>query len=156
MAHSITLSAAALDFVALPSAFVESVIALSVAVAAFDILKPIFGKRIWLVVFAFGLFHGFGFASVLGEIGLGKEHLGLSLLGFNVGVEVGQVVVIAVCFPLLFIVRHQRLYHSVVIRYAAFALIAVATIWLTERTLDVELFDPAVQGLKATIKGVLR
>ena len=70
IAHTITLSLAALGAVSLSSRLVESIIAFSIAVAALNIIVPIFRDRIWLVVFAFGLFHGFGFASVLGEYGI--------------------------------------------------------------------------------------
>lgn len=148
VAHSITLSVASLEILTLPSRLVESIIALSIALVAFDIIKPIFGKRMWIVVFVFGLFHGFGFASVLAEIGLGKNHLVLSLLGFNLGVEIGQAVIIAACFPVLYMLRNVDAYSRVIVRYASVALIAVALVWLTERALDVNITGTVYWSLR--------
>ncbi|MGH2361183.1 MAG: HupE/UreJ family protein, partial [bacterium] len=92
IAHSITLAAAALDLVTLPSRLVESAIALSIAYVAAEnvLLRDRAASKRWLVAFIFGLVHGFGFSSVLKELGLPKEGLIWSLLGFNLGVEAGQ------------------------------------------------------------------
>ena len=95
IAHTITLSLAALNIIVLPGRLVESIIAFSIALAAFHNIRPRFRNE-WMIVFGFGLFHGFGFASVLGDIGLTGEYLTLSLLGFNLGVEIGQIVIIFV------------------------------------------------------------
>ena len=95
VAHSITLPIAALQIVGLPSRLVESAIAASVVLAAANNLVPVVERRRWLVAFGFGLIHGFGFASVLTELGSPEEALVLSLLGFNVGVEIGQLVIVA-------------------------------------------------------------
>lgn len=133
IAHSITLSLAALDVIRLPSTFVETVIALSIAAAALHNLAPSFKVKEATIAFAFGLFHGFGFASVLGEMGLGREYLVLSLLGFNVGVEIGQVVIITALFPVLFLLRRTTLY-GWILRLGSAFLIAVALLWAAERT----------------------
>ena len=102
IAHSITLALAALDVVVLPSALVESLIALSIAYVALENLLPRHAvSRRWAVSFVFGLVHGFGFSSVLREIGLPKENLLLSLLNFNLGVEVGQLTVVLLVVPIL-------------------------------------------------------
>jgi hypothetical protein len=101
VAHSVTLTLAALGIVHLPGRFVEVVIAASIAIAAADILFPLFPGRIWLIVFGFGLFHGFGCAGALEEMGVLREHLTLSLLGFNLGVELGQLAVVLLVWPLL-------------------------------------------------------
>jgi hypothetical protein len=102
IAHSITLALAALDVVMLPSVLVESVIALSIAYVALENLLPRYAvSRRWAVSFLFGLVHGFGFSSVLREIGLPKENLLLSLLNFNLGVEVGQLTVVLLVVPIL-------------------------------------------------------
>lgn len=102
IAHSITLALAALDVVVLPSALVESVIALSIAYVALENLLPRYAvSRRWAVSFLFGLVHGFGFSSVLREIGLPKENLLLSLLNFNLGVEAGQLTVVLLVVPIL-------------------------------------------------------
>ena len=102
IAHSITLALAALDVVVLPSVLVESVIALSIAYVALENLLPRYAvSRRWAVSFLFGLVHGFGFSSVLREIGLPKENLLLSLLNFNLGVEAGQLTVVLLVVPIL-------------------------------------------------------
>ena len=107
IAHSITLAVAALGVVTLPSRLVESVIALSIAyVAAENVFQ---GNRAaskrWLVAFVFGLVHGFGFASVLKDAGLPQQGLIWSLLGFNLGVETGQAIIVAIAMPLLLWLR---------------------------------------------------
>lgn len=108
LAHSITLGAAAFDLVTLPSMLVEAVIALSIAYVAFENLAPRFAvSRRWTISFAFGLVHGFGFSSVLKEIGLPKDSELLALLNFNLGVEAGQIVAVAIVVPLLIRVRRQ-------------------------------------------------
>ena len=95
LAHSITLSLAALGVVSLPSRWVESAIALSVVLAALNNIWPVvYGKR-WVIAFAFGLIHGFGFASVLADLGLPQESLLIALVAFNLGVELGQLVIVA-------------------------------------------------------------
>lgn len=137
LAHSVTLSLAALDVVNLPSRLVESIIAGSIAVAALHNIYPRMEVREWMIAFAFGLFHGFGFASVMGDIGLGQDYMVLSLLGFNLGVEIGQIAIIAVIFPVLYLVRTRRWYRPVVLRLGSVLLIAVASVWLVERVFDV-------------------
>ena len=109
VAHSITLALAALDVVAIPSIVVESVIALSIAYVAAENLFPKFAaSRRWTVSFIFGLVHGFGFSSVLREIGLPKENLLLSLLNFNLGVEAGQAAIVLLLIPILLKLRLTR------------------------------------------------
>lgn len=108
LAHSVTLGAAAFDLVTLPSALVEAVIALSIAYVAFENLYPrIAISRRWTVSFAFGLVHGFGFSSVLKEIGLPKGSELLALLNFNLGVEAGQIAAVAIVVPVLVWVKRQ-------------------------------------------------
>ena len=139
IAHTITLSLAALGAVSLSSRLVESIIAFSIAVAALNIIVPIFRDRIWLVVFAFGLFHGFGFASVLGEYGIPSNYIVHSLLGFNIGVEIGQVAIVCALFPILYLLRGLKLYTSVILRAGAAVLIAISMYWFTERAFLVDL-----------------
>ena len=133
IAHSITLSIAALGVFNLPSRLVESIIAISIVVAAMDIVYPVFQRKIAWVVFIFGLFHGFGFASVLTELGVLGEHMALSLFSFNLGVEIGQVVVICILFPVLYFIRNHVFYPRIIMRYGAFAMILVAMFWFVER-----------------------
>jgi len=139
IAHSLTLSAAALQIVSLPSRLVESVIAASIAIAAAGILVPILERRVLLVVMVFGLFHGFGFAGGLADLGLLGDHLTLTLLAFNVGVEIGQVVIVAAVFPLLFLVRRTAAYRKLFINAVAAALILQSGVWFVERVFDIDI-----------------
>jgi hypothetical protein len=142
IAHSITLSIAALGVVRLPARPIEAIIALSIGAAAlYNIYRP-FDVREWFLAFAFGLFHGFGFANVLAEMELERGFLVLSLLGFNLGVELGQIAIIAVVFPLLYALRNSRLYLPAM-RYGSALLIAIALFWFVERVSGVPLTDYA-------------
>lgn len=139
LAHTVTLSAATLGWVSLPSRLVESIIAISIAIAALDILYPVFRGRIWVIVFVFGLFHGFGFASVLAEYQIPDSYLTYSLLAFNLGVEVGQVAIVAVAFPVLYVLRATWFYPQVMLRYGAAGLIVVSLYWFIERGFMIDL-----------------
>jgi hypothetical protein len=139
VAHSITLSIAALQIVELPSRLVESAIAASVVLAAANNLWPVVERRRWLVAFGFGLIHGFGFASVLTELGLPREALVLSLLGFNVGVEVGQLVIVACFLPAAYLLRNTRLYRKGVFVGGSVLTLLVALVWLAERVFNLKL-----------------
>ena len=132
IAHSVTLALAGLQLVSLPSALVESIIAASIAIAAAANLTARLNVREWLVAFGFGLFHGFGFASVMGAIGVGRDHLALSVFGFNVGVELGQIAILLVAFPLLYLLRTTRAYVPLM-KLGSAGLIAIATLWFCER-----------------------
>jgi len=139
LAHSVTLSLAALEIVTLSPRIVEPIIALSIAIAAFDLVVPIFRGRIWLVVFVFGLFHGFGWATALRELGLERTNLLQPLVGFNLGVEVGQLAIVLAVFPVLWLVRRWNGYSRVVVPGAALILIGVALCWFVERTFDIAI-----------------
>lgn len=138
IAHTITLSLASLEIVSLPSRLVESIIAFSIGLAAYHNIKPIFKMKDWVIAFIFGLFHGFGFASVLSDLGLTNEFLTLSLLGFNVGVEIGQLAIIAVIFPVLFLLRKLKLYPKLLV-YLSVVLIVISLYWFIERVFDINL-----------------
>ncbi|KAF0164156.1 MAG: hypothetical protein FD157_2521 [Rhodocyclaceae bacterium] len=141
VAHSITLSLAALGLVSLPSRLVESAIAASVVLAAANNLKPLVEHRRWMVAFGFGLIHGFGFASVLTELGLPQETLVLSLLGFNLGVEIGQLAIVAVFLPLAYTLRATGFYRRGVFVGGSLITLAIALIWLIERAFDLKLIS---------------
>jgi hydrogenase/urease accessory protein HupE len=106
IAHSITLSLAALDIVRIPSAVIEPAIAASIVyVAAENFLSRDVGKR-WRVTFAFGLIHGFGFASALQEFGLPRNALVPALASFNLGVEIGQIAIVCLLIPAMLGMDH--------------------------------------------------
>jgi hypothetical protein len=132
-AHSVTLALAVLNVVSLPDRLVEAVIALSIAVVAAEnlFLRPVVSRR-WIVSFGFGLVHGFGFSSVLRELGLPASGLLRSLVGFNAGVELGQALVVTVALPALLLVRKTRWEPRVVWSSSA-AIMLVGVILFVER-----------------------
>jgi hypothetical protein len=139
LAHSITLTLATLGVVSLPSRLVESAIAASVALAALNNVWPLFHGRRALVAFAFGLIHGFGFASVLLDLGLPKSALLLSLVGFNAGVELGQLAIVLLFLPLAYLARNTVAYRKGVLGLGSCLIVLVALAWLVERGMDVKL-----------------
>lgn len=148
VAYSITLCLAALNIVQVPSRFVESVIAASIGLAALEIFYPIFKQRAWVIVFLFGLFHGFGFANVLGKLGITSQHTALSLFGFDLGIGLGQLAIIAVVFPLLYLLRTQRFYNPFLLKIGGLALGAISLYWLIERAFDVNIqILPLLEGV---------
>jgi hydrogenase/urease accessory protein HupE len=141
IAHSITLSLAALDVVRIPSAIIEPAIAASIIyVAVENFTTREAGKR-WRETFLFGLLHGFGFASALEELGLPKAKLITALAAFNCGVEIGQVLIVATAFGLLSAVdrwqisgasgpvRNPAFVHAV-----SFAIVLLGSYWFVLRT----------------------
>ena len=164
LAHSITLSLAALQVISLPSRLVESAIAASVVLAALNNLRgtawrplsaaggiPLEGgagpswsgpaagpvrSSLWVIAFCFGLLHGFGFASVLSDLGLPQGALVLALVGFNVGVELGQLAIVAVFLPLAFMLRQTRFYQFGVLQIGSLIVAALAAWWLVQRMFD--------------------
>jgi hypothetical protein len=139
-AHSITLSLAALGVVSLPSRWIESAIALSVVLAALNNLFPVVAGGRWLAAFGFGLLHGFGFAGALQDLGLPTSGLALSLAGFNIGVELGQLAIVAAFLPLAFRLRATIAYRRVLLGAGSAAIATVAAVWLVERAFDVPVF----------------
>ena len=139
VAHSITLSMAVLGWVALPSRWIESAIAATVVLAALNNLYPVIQGRRWLLAFALGLIHGFGFASVLLDLGLPRGALALALTGFNLGVETGQLAIVATFLPIAFILRDSWFYHRAVLGLGSLAVVVIAMTWLLERSLELRL-----------------
>jgi hypothetical protein len=139
LAHSITLSLAALQIVSLPSRLVESTIAASVVLAALNNLYPLFAERRWTMAFAFGLIHGFGFATVLGDLGLPQGALVLSLVGFNVGVELGQLAIVGIFIPIAFALRGTWFYRRLVLAAGSALIALLASAWFIERAFNLKL-----------------
>jgi hypothetical protein len=139
LAHSLTLALAAASVVALPSRLVESLIALSVVLAALNNIRPVVHEARWVVAFAFGLIHGFGFASVLADLGLPRDAFALALVGFNLGVEAGQLAVVAAFLPLAFWLRERWVYRRMIFAGGSAAIVLVAAAWMTERAFDLRL-----------------
>ncbi|MEO5881619.1 MAG: HupE/UreJ family protein [Caldimonas sp.] len=138
-AHSITLALAALKLVSLPSSFIEPAIAVTIVLAAVDNVWPVFPVRRVVVAFFFGLIHGFGFASVLAELNLPTGDFAWALLQFNLGLEAGQLMIVAVATAVLFGLRHWARYWQVVIRGGSFVAMSIAGIWFVERVANWKL-----------------
>jgi hypothetical protein len=136
LAHSITLSLAALGIISLPSRWVESVIAASIIVAALQNIRGVVDSKRWIMAFGFGLIHGFGFASVLADLGLPQNALVTALIGFNVGVELGQLAIVAVFLPLAFWLRATKFYQVGVFKWGSILIALMALYWLIERVFD--------------------
>ena len=139
VAHSITLTLATLGWVSLPSRVVESAIAASVVLAALNNVWPLTHDRRWLVAFAFGLLHGFGFATVLADLGLPREALALALVGFNLGVEAGQLAIVALFLPLAYALRRTATYRRWVMTGGSLLIALLAAVWFVERAFGVAL-----------------
>jgi hypothetical protein len=141
LAHSITLIGTTLGFLGLPQRPVESEIALSILFLAVEIVKkradqPRLSERIpWVVAFGFGLLHGFGFAGALNEIGLPESDVPTALLTFNLGVEAGQLVIVALALTVLALLRRfaAALMHPA-LRLAAYGIGTISAFWFIERT----------------------
>jgi len=132
VAHSITLALAALGLVVLPTLVVESGIALSIMYIALENLFFKTFDRRWIVTFFFGLVHGFGFASALAEVHLSGALLATALFSFNLGVEVGQVCIVALLLPGLLYMQHLRL-HQLIVRGISVVILALGTFWFWQR-----------------------
>ncbi len=133
LAHSITLTLAALDIVRLPSRLTESVIAASIMVAALNNIFPLVTESRARIAFAFGLLHGFGFASVLADMGLPSGARLLSLLAFNLGIEAGQLAVVLAIMPVAYQFRSRPLYRNAVLPWGSAAIAGLALVWLIQR-----------------------
>lgn len=140
LAHSITLSLATLDVIHVPSRWVESAIAASVLLAALNNVYPFFrDEDRWIVGFAFGLLHGFGFAGVLLDLGLQRGTLLLALVGFNVGVEAGQLAIVSVFLPLAYGLRSSWFYQRLTLVLGSLLVAMLSSVWLVERMFYLDL-----------------
>lgn len=136
LAHSVSLSLAALGYVELPARWVESAIAASVIAAAVNNLVPVFQGRRPYLAFGFGLVHGLGFASVLSDLALPDSARLWGLLGFNLGVELGQLAIVGVFLPLSYGLSRYGLYETAVLKAGSVAIALLASAWLLERAFD--------------------
>lgn len=139
VAHSVTLTLATLGWVSLPSRVVESAIAASVVLAALNNLFPVAVRGRWMAAFGFGLIHGFGFATVLADLALPPDALVLALVGFNLGVEAGQLAIVAVFLPLAFAIRRSAFYRRGVLAGGSATIALLATVWFVERAFELTL-----------------
>jgi HupE / UreJ protein len=145
-AHSLTLALAALGLLRVSPAVIEPAIAASVALAAANNVWPVLGRRAphsdrWVMALALGLLHGFGFSSVLADVGLPRDRLLSGLVGFNLGVELGQLALVVLFVPLAFLVRATAGYRRLALVGGSLAIAGLAALWFAERTLGVSFIS---------------
>ena len=133
VAHSITLGLTIMEWLTPPPDLVEPAIALSVVLAALNNLLGIHSLKRWRLAFVFGLVHGFGFASVLLDLGLPASALVAALGGFNVGVELGQLAIVGVFLPIAWLLRHTRFYRWVIVAGGSAAIVVLGLFWTLDR-----------------------
>lgn len=139
LAHSITLTLSTLNWVHWPGPPVEATIALSIVFLSFEVIKASKGEvtltisKPWLVAFSFGLLHGFGFAGVLQDIGIPSNAIFTALAFFNIGVEIGQLIFIAVLFGVYYlIIKHISIPKNSVV-WLSYAMGSISCFWMIER-----------------------
>ena len=133
LGHSVTLVLASVFGFSPPGVLVETIIAFSVVLAGANILFKMFAESSWKVAAMFGLIHGFGFAGALVELGLSKSYLVASLLSFNMGVELGQLLVVLLVTPVLVLLAQRRLSSQVTQLSAGIVIAVFGLLWLVER-----------------------
>lgn len=134
LAHSITLGLSVMKWLEPSADLIEPAIALSVVLAALNNLIGWSALRRWRLAFVFGLVHGFGFANVLLDLGLPASALAAALGGFNVGVELGQLAIVLVFFPLAWLLRNTAFYRWVVVTGGSLTIAVLGLVWTLERT----------------------
>ena len=117
----------------LPGRLTESVIAASIIVAALNNIFPVVTDSRARIAFAFGLLHGFGFASVLADMGLPHGARLISLLSFNLGIETGQLAVVLLVMPVVYAMRRALVYRRAIMPWGSAAIAAVALVWFVQR-----------------------
>jgi HupE / UreJ protein len=144
VAHSITLAASAVGLVSVPSAVIEALVALSIVFVATELINAIRGRAgltqrwPWVIAFAFGLLHGFAFAGALAEVGLPKDAIPMSLLLFNVGVEIGQLLFVGAAIGVILALRAvwpriPEAWANLSRRAPPYAIGSFAAFWFIER-----------------------
>ena len=137
LAHSLTLGLSVFEIVNLPSITIEALIALTIIYLALEISEDRGKDRTpWIMAFGFGLLHGFGFAGALGEIGIANEQLFLSLLFFNIGIEIGQLIMIPIFLIIIWLLQNIKLNFSVT-KLSSYAIGGMGSFWLIERVLGI-------------------
>lgn len=130
--HSITLALATFDVVSAPSQVVESLIALSILISALHVIRPLVPGGEAIIALGFGLVHGMAFATILSDFGLTGGTLVSSLLGFNLGIEITQLLVVALMMPSLYVLSRTRVYPTIRIGAGLFGVV-LSTAWLLDR-----------------------
>jgi HupE / UreJ protein len=147
LGHSLTLALAAFGIVQVPTRPVEVLIALSILISAIHAIRPIFPGREAVIAAFFGLIHGLAFASALSDLGFTSWYRLVSLLGFNLGIETMQLVVVAAMLPSMLLLSRTSSYPVLRVGGASFAIVASLS-WIVERSLNTRnVIDPVVETL---------
>ena len=133
VAHSITLGLSAFGVLNPNGKWVEVAIAVSVALAAFNNLMPFVPETRWSLAFSLGLMHGFGFVSAIRDLGAEGPSMWLSVLGFNSGVEAGQLAIVALFVPVAWVLRPLRVYRAIIMPLGSAIILGIALFWTWER-----------------------
>jgi hypothetical protein len=133
LSHSLTLGLAAFGVVSIPTGITESLIAITIVLAALNNVWPLVMRRLWIVAFGFGLVHGLGFANVLAELNLPRENLLTALFAFNLGVELGQLAILFAALPLILLFTRQLAFGRLALPAANLIIAAIGAMWLTDR-----------------------
>ncbi len=138
IAHSITLSLSFLGIVAISQSVIEALIALTIIFVALDAADSKDKQFPWYYAFGFGLLHGFGFSGALSEIGINNNELALSLLFFNVGIEIAQLAIIPIPFLIIFFFRNSKVFQN--IKYLTAIIIGgIGVYWFIDRAIGIFL-----------------
>jgi hypothetical protein len=141
LAHSLTLALSFFGVMRPPSQWVEVGIALSVFAAAWNNLRPFLPGRAWAMAMSFGLVHGLGFAGALSNLSLPRHARVLALASFNVGVELGQLAIVAVALPVLYVTSRRSWYPRLVMGGGSLAIAWLAVLWVLQRAFSLDLFS---------------
>jgi len=133
VAHSVTLALSFVGFLLFPARWVEATIALSIFAAAWNNLRPFLPGRAWVMALGFGLVHGLSFAGALRNLSLPLRARGLALISFNVGVELGQIAIVAAVLPLLYLGSKRSWYPRLVLGAGSLAVAWIALLWTIQR-----------------------
>lgn len=134
LSHSITLSLSMFHLLNPPQQLIETLIAISVLLTALNNIYPLLSyKKEWLLAFGFGFIHGFGFANAMREMNLESINFLSAVLGFNFGVEIGQVVIVLIILPLLYTLSLKDVYKHYIAPALSYIVIAIALLWTIER-----------------------
>jgi HupE / UreJ protein len=133
LSHSLTLGLAAFGIVNVPPALTESLVAVTISLAALNNIWPLLSRRLWLVALCFGLVHGLGFANVLAELGLPRENLLAALFAFNLGVELGQLAIVFAALPVIMLIASKSPFPRFALPAANLAIAGIGAMWFADR-----------------------
>jgi len=134
ISHSITLSLSMFNILNPPEQIIETLIAISVLVTALNNIYPVISyKKEWLLAFTFGFIHGFGFANAMHEINLNAVNFFSAVFGFNIGVEIGQIVIVLVILPIIYALSFTKSYKKIVIPLLSIIVANISLLWAIDR-----------------------